>query len=118
MTDQQTIEKFFQSLNTRNLDQMGDLLAETAEFYFPKTQPLLGRERIPKFFRVLFRQYPKLSFRVQDVIAQGQKATVHWTNEGLNKKNERYTNEGVTVLEMDGEQIRFISDFFKDTGKF
>jgi len=49
------------------------------------------------------------------VIQQDDKAAVHWTNQGMNRRKEPYQNEGVTILEMQDGKIRFISDFFKDT---
>ena len=55
---------------------------------------------------------------IQKKIIQGQTAAVHWTNRGVSRKNEHYENEGVTILEMEGAKISFISDFFKDTEKF
>ncbi len=36
----------------------------------------------------------------------------------MNRRKESYKNEGVTILEMEDDRIRFISDFFKDTEKF
>lgn len=118
MLDEQMIINFFDFVNNRDLEQMENILTENAAFYFPKTQPLNGRERIIKFFSILFRQYPELSFQIQRVIIHGHNAAVHWINRGVNRKKEPYENEGVTILEAEGERIRFISDFFKDTGKF
>ncbi len=97
---------------------MRDLLSQDAEFYFPKTQPLIGRERILKFLNILFKQYPELTFKIQRIILQGDQAAVHWTNRGMNRRKEPYQNEGVTILEMQDGKISFISDFFKDTEKF
>jgi len=105
----------FEIINRRDLVRFKDLLTEEAEFYFPKTQPLLGRDRITRFFKILFRQYPKLAFEVQGEIIQGQRAAVHWTNQGVHKSGKPYENEGVTILELEGDKIRYISDFFKDT---
>jgi ketosteroid isomerase-like protein len=118
MSDEQIILKFFEVFNNRDLDEMSQLLASTAEFYFPKTQPLLGKDRILKFLKLLFRQYPELSFNVKKVILQGDHAAVHWTNRGLNRRRKPYENEGVTILEMENGKIRYVSDFFKDTDKF
>ena len=118
MTDKHAVMRFFDVVNSRDLEKMGDLLVPHCEFYFPKTRPLLGRERILRFFNILFRQYPELNFQIQRVIIQGQKAAIHWTNRGVNRRKEPYENEGVTILEMHGEKVQFISDFFKDTGKF
>ena len=118
MTDEPTVVKFFDLVNSRELGQLDDLLTPDAAFYFPKTQPLLGKERILRFFNILFRQYPELSFEIQRVIIQGHQAAVHWTNRGTSRRGEPYDNEGVTILEIEGGKIHFISDFFKDTGKF
>ena len=118
MAQEHFILDFFNVVNRRDLDKLKELLADYAEFYFPKTQPLVGRNRIIRFFKILFRQYPKLEFTVHREIMQGQVAAVHWTNRGVHKNGEPYENEGVTILEMERDKIRFISDFFKDTGKF
>jgi ketosteroid isomerase-like protein len=118
MPDEQTVIKFFDSVNRRDMKDMENLLTENAEFYFPKTQPLIGKKRVLRFFSILFRQYPQLSFGIQSVIIQGSRAAVHWKNRGVNRRNEPYENEGVTILEFAGGRISFISDFFKDTEKF
>ncbi|MBT8364459.1 MAG: nuclear transport factor 2 family protein [Deltaproteobacteria bacterium] len=118
MSDKQLFHKFFDVFNHRDTKEMGDLLSPDAEFYFPKTQPLIGRERILKFLNILFRQYPELAFKIQRVIHQGDQAAVHWTNQGMNRRQEAYQNEGVTILEVQDDKINFISDFFKDTEKF
>lgn len=118
MPIEQTMVDFFEAVNRRDLEQLGNLLTENAEFYFPKTQPLLGKKRILKFFGILFRQYPELSFEVQRVIIEADKAAAHWTNRGVSRKKEPYENEGVTILEFTGNRISFISDFFKDTERF
>jgi len=116
--DKKAIARFFEAVNERDLDGMKILLSPDAEFYFPKTKPLLGRDRIVRFFSILFRQYRSLTFEVHRVICQGSQTAVHWTNHGMNRRKESYQNEGVTILEMENDRIRFISDFFKDTEKF
>jgi len=117
MSREQTITKFFEVFNSRDINQMRELLHEDAELFFPKTQPLIGKERILKFISILFRQYPELSFEIQRIIREGGHAAVHWTNKGRSRRKEPYQNEGVTILEMEHEKISFISDFFKDTEK-
>ena len=117
MPDKQLFNKFFEVLNLRDTKEMRDVLGPDAEFYFPKTRPLIGRDRILKFLNILFRQYPKLTFKVQRIILQGDQAAVHWTNRGENRRKEPYQNEGVTILKMQDGKISFISDFFKDTEK-
>jgi ketosteroid isomerase-like protein len=118
MSDQNTLLSFFEFVNSRDMTRLGDLLTDSAEFYFPKTRPLIGKKRILRFFGILFRQYPELVFTVKRTIVQSPLAAVHWTNRGTNRRGEPYQNEGVTILEMAGPKVEFISDFFKDTGKF
>ena len=118
MPGKQLFHKFFEVLNHRDTKEMKVLLGPDAQFYFPKTRPLTGRDRILKFINILFRQYPKLTFKVQRIILQGDRAAVHWTNQGETRRKEPYQNEGVTILEMQDGKISFISDFFKDTEKF
>ena len=118
MSERQAILKFFEVFNSRDLEAMGVLLHTEAEFYFPKTRPLIGKDRILKFLKLLFRQYPELSFTVVRVICQKNQAAVHWTNRGMNRRKAPYENEGATILEFKDGKISWISDFFKNTEKF
>jgi ketosteroid isomerase-like protein len=110
--------QFFEFLSTRNLGQMENSLKEEARLFFPKTQPLIGKQRILKFFQILFRRYPELTFTVEQTIAQDDKVAAHWRNRGINRKNEPYENEGVTLFFFEDGLVSLMSDFFKDTGKF
>ena len=118
MTKDKIVSHFFSHVNDRDLPKMEGLLMDDSEFYFPKTKPLLGKNQIIRFFKILFHRFPQLEFRIQRTIIQGSKAAVHWSNRGINRMNAPYENEGVTILEMEERGIRFISDFFKDTEKF
>ena len=113
-----TGRQFFNAINRRNFDEMATLLDADAEMYFPKTKPLRGRKRILQFLRLLFRKYPQLTFSVHRTIRQESLTAVHWTNRGKTRADEPYENEGVTLIELSGNRIRFISDFFKNTEKF
>ena len=118
MPGKKLIHRFFEVFNQHDIKKLEDLLTPNAELYFPKTQPLIGKERILKFLSVLYRQYPELVFKIHRVIIEDDQAAVHWTNLGKNRCQEHYQNEGVTIIEFAGEKINFISDFFKDTEKF
>ncbi len=112
------VNRFFEFFSAQSLEQMADFLKEDARLFFPKTQPLVGKQRILKFFQVLFRQYPELTFTIVHTIAQQDKVAVHWTNRGITRKNEPYENEGVTLFFFEDGLVYLMSDFFKDTGKF
>ena len=118
MPDEHTVTYFFSLLSNQDLKQMSSLLHPDARLYFPKTQPLAGRDRILRFFKILFRQYPTLSFNIQRTIRQNHLAVVHWTNQGISRRGDPYENEGLTLVETTGGKVSFISDFFKDTEKF
>ena len=113
-----TGRRFFDALNERDFEKMEKLLDADAKLLFPKTQPLRGKDRILKFLRLLFRQYPQLVFSVHRIIRQENLMVVHWSNHGKSRHGEPYENEGITLIELSGKRIRFISDFFKDTEKF
>jgi ketosteroid isomerase-like protein len=112
------VTQFFEFFSNKNLGEMARFLADDARLFFPKTQPLIGKERVLKFFQVLFRQYPELAFGVEHTIVQGNKVAVHWKNKGMNRKHEPYENEGVTLFFFEDGLVVLMSDFFKDTGKF
>ena len=112
------VTQFFEFLSTQSLGQMANFLKEDARLFFPKTPPLIGKERILKFFQILFRQYPELTFTVEHTIAQQDKVAAHWRNKGITRKNEPYENEGVTLFFFQDGLVSLMSDFFKDTGKF
>ncbi|MBW2096214.1 MAG: nuclear transport factor 2 family protein [Deltaproteobacteria bacterium] len=118
MDIEEIIKAFFEATNKRDLKAMDDLFSDGVEFSFPKTQPLIGKERVLRFFAILFRQYPHLTFQVHMTITETDRAAVHWTNKGANRRGEAYENEGVTILRLENSKICFLSDFFKDTGKF
>ena len=46
MPSESFIREFFGVFNQRNLDKMENLFSPDTEFYFPKTQPLIGKNRI------------------------------------------------------------------------
>jgi ketosteroid isomerase-like protein len=110
----------FAAMNARDGERLAALLDPEAVFHFPKTAPLLGAERILRFFELLWRGYPELHFTVQAVIvaADGQRAAVHWMNAGRTREGTAYANEGVTLLSLRAGRLVWISDFFKDTERF
>ncbi len=119
MPDNKTLNRFFDGLNRRDPKQIGSLLAEEAEFFFPKTKTMRGKDQILRFFKILFHLYPEMLFQLERTIVEGKTAAAHWKNQGINRKGEPYNNEGVTLfLEGDEGLIVFMSDFFKDTEKF
>ncbi len=112
------INSFFEAMSRQDTAFLESELREDASFRFPKTEDLIGRDRIIKFFRLLFRRYPQLEFRLKAVLVDGDRAAAHWTNRGRSRSGEDYANEGVTWMEWRDGKLAFISDFFKNTEAF
>ena len=102
-------------MNNRDLSAFDQSLSETAIFDFPGSGRIEGRKRILLFFKLLFRKYPRLTFTVEDIITEGKKVCMVWSNEGEDKNGNPYSNRGVTLVKITNKKISFISDYFKDT---
>jgi ketosteroid isomerase-like protein len=53
MKNDEVVSYFFDLVNARDLEKLEALLMENSEFYFPKTNPMLGKNRIIRFFKIL-----------------------------------------------------------------
>lgn len=108
----------FAAMNERDVGLLLERLAPDAVFHFPGTAPIEGPDRIARFIKILFHRYPRLEFKTGRVIADARSAAVEWTNAGEDRNGEPYANAGVTVIELVGERIAYLSDTFKDTAVF
>jgi len=111
----ETATSLFEALNGRDLAALSSLLAEDAVFHFPGLKPLSNRVQIERFFKTLFFKYPTLVFSIGRIIADDRCAAVEWANKGETQAGKPYENAGVTIVELDGERIAYLSDTFKDT---
>jgi ketosteroid isomerase-like protein len=107
--------EFFQLLNKKELENLNAFLSPAVIFYFPGTKPLSGPQKVIQLFKIIFRKYPDLLFRIKDVIIEENKVAVSWTNSGTDKNNIPYQNEGVTLFRIEHGYVTYISDYFKDT---
>ena len=105
----------FDTFNNRDVSELEQYLAEDAVFDFPGTERLKGPKQILLFLKVLFRKYPRLEFKVEDILVDGDRACAVWSNEGKGNKGNPYSNRGVTLVWAREGKIVFISDYFKDT---
>jgi ketosteroid isomerase-like protein len=106
---------FFDAMNERDFTDLDRHLAPDVAFDFPGAGDINGSRRMLLFLKVLFRKYARLMFTVQEVLADGERACVVWTNEGKTAEGEPYCNSGVTVMHFSGGRIVALSDYFKDT---
>ncbi len=109
------IKNFFEKINNREFDSLEKYLASSVVFYFPGTKPVQGPDKVIQLLRIIFRRYPDLLFDVKDIITEGDRIAVVWTNHGRDTKGNLYQNEGVTIIEIEKGLIIYLSDYFKDT---
>ena len=108
-------EQIFAAMNSRDVSELAPYIAEEATFDFPGAGCITGKKRILLFFKILFRKYPRLFFRIDDIIVEGDRACAVWSNEGEDAHGTAYQNRGITLVRTADGQITFISDYFKDT---
>ena len=105
----------FITMNNRDFSNIEGLLDEHVCFDFPGVKRTDGIRKTGIQLSALLRKYPELEFSVQDVIIDGERACVVWTNKGIDVNRAPYENSGITLLHFNAGKISFISDYFKDT---
>jgi len=105
----------FAAMNSRDPSGLSLHLAEDAVFDFPGAGRISGHKKILTFLKALFRKYPRLTFRIDDIIVEGDRACTVWSNEGEDAHGTAYQNRGITLVRITDGEITFISDYFKDT---
>jgi ketosteroid isomerase-like protein len=115
MDKRDLVNVLFSSINNSDFDSLVNYLTTDASFDFPGTDLLVGQRKISFFMKVLKRKYPDLTFTVNDIIISDNKACAIWTNKGTETNGTKYQNSGVTIFNFDGDKIKFLSDYFKDT---
>jgi ketosteroid isomerase-like protein len=108
-------EAVFTAMNTRDFEDYEQLITDDVVFDFPGAGRAEGSRRTLLLMKSLLRKYPRLQFRISEVITQADRACVVWTNEGEDLKGNPYTNAGITLQHFRDGKICFISDYFKDT---
>ena len=102
-------------LNKKELENLNRFLSPVVIFYFPGTKPLSGPQKVIQLFKMIFRKYPNLTFRIKDIIAEKNRVAVSWVNSGTDVNGDPYQNEGVTLFRIEQGYITYISDYFKNT---
>lgn len=105
----------FEAFNMRDFSILEPWLEEDVCLDFPGVKLIEGKRKFLIFTSALFRSYPKLEFSVYDILLDGDKSCIVWTNEGLDSSGNKYLNRGVTLVEIRDGKIVLLSDYFKDT---
>ena len=105
----------FEAFNDRDFSIIEPWMDENIYLDFPGVKPVEGKRKFLIFTSALLRSYPRLIFSVHDILLDGDKSCIIWTNEGLDSFGKRYANRGVTLVEIRDGKISLLSDYFKDT---
>ena len=106
---EQAVRSFFEAVNRGDMDAVSAGLAEDCVMVFPGERfggRFEGRRRVSVFFksnRRLFRD--GLRFELSWVGDCGDTAVAQWTNAGVTKSGEDYSNRGVTLFRFDDQGL-------------
>ncbi|PLX09862.1 MAG: nuclear transport factor 2 family protein [Marinilabiliales bacterium] len=108
-------KKFFDSMNSKEFDEIRSIIHEDICFDFQGTNLLKGQKIVIIFLNALTRKYKKLTFTISEIIVENNNAIAIWTNNGQTINGDDYSNRGVTHIRFREDKIEFLSDYFKDT---
>ena len=111
---------FMHDLEYRDLERIKPWFAEKSVLWMPPTTPIEGQRRILAMFRVIFRMYTEIHWKVTDVYPAGGNRYIYATDSwGIIGKSTPYKNSILTIIDFDNEgHILYLSDYFKDTAIF
>lgn len=107
-------------LEAHNLNALKDWFSEDAVLWIPPAPPVEGPRRIQAMFRLIFRMYKEIHWKVTDFHSIGNNRYIYATNSwGVIGKDTPYQNHVLTVIDFNSEgKISYLSDYFKDTAIF
>ncbi len=107
-------------LEKRNLDVLRGWFSEKSVLWMPPTEPIEGDRRILAMFRIIFRMYTEIHWKVKDVYAVGGNRYIYSTESwGTIGKQTPYKNSILSIIDFDADgRIAYLSDYFKDTAIF
>lgn len=112
---QEMVTGLFNAMNTQDFSNLENQVTENVAFDFPGAGYIEGAKRVIIFLKALLRKYKTLTFTINDILIDDDKACAIWVNEGEHISGHKYTNSGVTLIHFTNNKISFISDYFKDT---
>ena len=111
---------FMRDLEARNPEVLRTWFTENAVLWIPPSPPIEGSRRIQAMFKLIFRMYTEIHWKVTDFYQVGNQRYIYATNSwGIIGKDTPYKNHVLTVIDFDAAgKISYLSDYFKDTAIF
>jgi glyoxylase-like metal-dependent hydrolase (beta-lactamase superfamily II)/predicted ester cyclase len=113
---------YFDAIARRDIEGMAALWAADGEEHIAGQVDAVGPNGVREYFTEFFAAYPDFAIEVQSIVADGERAAVHWTAFGtqlgtlwgIKPTSARVAFEGIDVLEIrDGMIVR--NDAVADT---
>jgi hypothetical protein len=94
--------------------------ADNGVLWMPPSEPIEGARRVAAMFRVIFRMYAEIHWKVTDVYPVSDVRFIYMTDSwGTIGKSTPYRNSIMSIIEFNAEnKITYLSDYFKDTAIF
>jgi limonene-1,2-epoxide hydrolase len=120
VTLEDRVREFMDVVERRDHRALEDWFAEEAMVWIPPRAPVRGARRILAMFRVIFRRYAEIHWRVTAVHELGERRCMYLTDSwGKVEGDDPYHNHVMSLLEFDeAGRISSLSDYFKDTAIF
>lgn len=112
--------EFMTDLEKRDLDVIKRWFSDSSVLWVPPTEPIEGQRRIVAMFRLIFRMYTEIHWKVTDIYAVSAQRFIYATESwGVIGKQTPYKNHVLTIIEFDASgRIAYLSDYFKNTAIF
>jgi uncharacterized protein (TIGR02246 family) len=82
MSPMTVVDDYFAALARRDVEAMAELWAPDGDEHIAGQVDAVGPGGVREYFTDFFAAYPDFAVEVQSVVAEGERAAVHWTASG------------------------------------
>jgi ketosteroid isomerase-like protein len=118
----------FEAMNRHDLTRFMAAWRDDGVFIYPgsvaQSGAFEGKAAVENWFGRFFEQFPTISFHVRDICVRNlfdlsgtNAATVHWYVEVMNRRGDRGSNSGITLIYMKRGKVYRVQDFIFDLGE-
>ena len=112
--NKQVSRRFFEFLNTVNLDELGSVVADdhvNHDAAIP--QDTIGLDGLKQLLSAYLAAFPGLIFEIDQILAEGNLVCTRWTGSGINSgdlmgipaANQQVRSSGITIARIEGGKI-------------
>ncbi len=108
----ETAREYFDAIEHRDVDRMAAVWHPDGKDYFYGMATLDGPDGVRTWFSELFRSFPDFTFKVTDIVTEGDKSTVRWHATGTFDGDAKFEGLAPTgaSIELEGIDMLTIAD--------